>query len=246
MRSLINLFCLFLLPLALFAEGNPFSGFWKPNLEATIERAKTMPDYKPEDEAKLRKIAGPMFDSMRLEITDTDLSMSMGKSRKQTFPSTIVSASESEVICSIQASETKTFQMKFIAIAEDRIRMESEAGNDMDSYVWEPAESGEPEALNTAAVVAAAMAEPAAEERVQEVRSVARDKSIQNNLRQIKSAADQYFLENGVTEVSYSKLEGEYFKKIKPVNGENYSELTLKFKKPITVTDKDGIKYTYE
>ena len=69
----------------------------------------------------------------------------------------------------------------------------------------------------------AAMAIPA----FQKVRETSQTKAITNNLRQLASAADQYFLENGVTSVLSADLvgteEGKYVKKFNPVAGETYS-----------------------
>ena len=50
----------------------------------------------------------------------------------------------------------------------------------------------------------AAMAIPA----FQKVRTTSQNKAIVNNIRQIQSAADQYFLENGATTVSLADLIG--------------------------------------
>lgn len=68
----------------------------------------------------------------------------------------------------------------------------------------------------------AAMAIPA----FQKVRSSSQDKAVLNNLRQLGSAADQYFLENGVSSVASSVLVGtaasNYIKSIQTVAGETY------------------------
>jgi type IV pilus assembly protein PilA len=68
----------------------------------------------------------------------------------------------------------------------------------------------------------AAMAIPA----FQKVRASSQDKAVLNNLRQISSAADQYFLEKGVTQVETSVLVGtdttQYVKPIQSVAGETY------------------------
>src|SRR5690606_13313340 len=66
----------------------------------------------------------------------------------------------------------------------------------------------------------AAMAIPA----FQKVRASSQEKAIVNNLRQISSAAQQYFLEYGVTSVSLSELVGsdKYIKTIQTVAGETY------------------------
>jgi len=68
----------------------------------------------------------------------------------------------------------------------------------------------------------AAMAIPA----FQKVRSTSQEKAITNNLRQLASAADQYFLEFGVTTVTSARLVGteanRYVKPIAAVAGETY------------------------
>lgn len=68
----------------------------------------------------------------------------------------------------------------------------------------------------------AAMAIPA----FQKVRASSQDKAVLNNLRQLGSAADQYFLENGVSQVSSSALVGtassQYIKGIQTVAQETY------------------------
>ena len=69
----------------------------------------------------------------------------------------------------------------------------------------------------------AAMAIPA----FQKVRTTSQEKTIVNNLRQLASGADQYFLENGVTSVSSASLIGtdSYVKTFNPVaaSGDNYT-----------------------
>ncbi len=66
----------------------------------------------------------------------------------------------------------------------------------------------------------AAMAIPA----FQKVRASSQEKAIVNNLRQLSSAAQQYFLEYGVTTVTYGELVGsdKYIKTIAEVAGEDY------------------------
>jgi type IV pilus assembly protein PilA len=71
----------------------------------------------------------------------------------------------------------------------------------------------------------AAMAIPA----FQKVRASSQQKTILNNLRQLNSAAQQYYLENGVSTVAYTDLVGtdKYIKAINVVAGENYTALTF-------------------
>jgi len=71
----------------------------------------------------------------------------------------------------------------------------------------------------------AAMAIPA----FQKVRASSQDKAVTNNLRQLSAAADQYFLEAGVSSVASASLVGtgstQYIKNITPVAGETYSDI---------------------
>jgi type IV pilus assembly protein PilA len=66
----------------------------------------------------------------------------------------------------------------------------------------------------------AAMAIPA----FKKVRDTSQTKAITNNLRQLASAADQYFLENGVTSIGSSLLVGtdKFVKSVDLVAGETY------------------------
>ncbi len=68
----------------------------------------------------------------------------------------------------------------------------------------------------------AAMAIPA----FQKVRTSSQDKAVINNARQLASASDQYFLENGVTTVAKSNLVGsdKYVKNIQAVANESYPD----------------------
>ncbi len=69
----------------------------------------------------------------------------------------------------------------------------------------------------------AAMAIPA----FQKVRASSQDKAVLNNLRQLSSAADQYFLEKGVSSVASADLVGtnstQYIKQIQTVASETYT-----------------------
>jgi type IV pilus assembly protein PilA len=88
----------------------------------------------------------------------------------------------------------------------------------------------------------AAMAVPA----FQKVRESSQDKAIINNLRQIVSAADQYYLEKGVTTVAKTNLVGPtlYIKSIATVATEVYPDVvTQGLEYGVTVQGRD-IKYT--
>jgi type IV pilus assembly protein PilA len=68
----------------------------------------------------------------------------------------------------------------------------------------------------------AAMAIPA----FQKVRQSSQDKAVMNNARQLGSAADQYFLENGTTSVDITALVGpaNYIKNLATVAREQYPQ----------------------
>jgi type IV pilus assembly protein PilA len=77
----------------------------------------------------------------------------------------------------------------------------------------------------------AAMAIPA----FQKVRSASQDKTVLNNARQLSAAADQYYLENGVSSVASSNLVGaaNYVKAINTVANETYPDY---YTQGVTVT----------
>src|ERR1700752_1179194 len=81
----------------------------------------------------------------------------------------------------------------------------------------------------------AAMAIPA----FQKVRISSQDKAVLNNARQLAAAADQYFLENGVSSVAQTNLVGaaNYVKALNLVAGETYP---TGFTQGITITI-DGV-----
>ncbi len=84
----------------------------------------------------------------------------------------------------------------------------------------------------------AAMAIPA----FQKVRDSSQEKAVRNNLRQLAAAADQYFLEKGVTTATYEDLVGQekYIKALRSVAGEDYTRLTFKQGEPIEITLPSG------
>lgn len=73
--------------------------------------------------------------------------------------------------------------------------------------------------------VGAAMAIPA----FQKVRTTSQEKAITNNLRQIASAADQYMLEEGATEVHIDQLIGpeKYISQLDSIAGESYDDIVI-------------------
>ncbi|MGJ8648876.1 MAG: hypothetical protein ACSHX4_00830 [Opitutaceae bacterium] len=85
----------------------------------------------------------------------------------------------------------------------------------------------------------AAMAIPA----FQKVRASSQEKAVTNNLRQIASAADQYFLEEGKTSVTIEELVGpdKYIRELIPVAGESYEGMIITMEMDeISVTLESG------
>lgn len=89
----------------------------------------------------------------------------------------------------------------------------------------------------------AAMAIPA----FQKVRSTSQEKAITNNLRQLASAAQQYFLEEGVTTVAQSDLVGEdkYINSLEQVADETYPATITADDASISTASGTSVTYTF-
>jgi type IV pilus assembly protein PilA len=89
----------------------------------------------------------------------------------------------------------------------------------------------------------AAMAIPA----FQKVRATSQEKAITNNLRQIGSAAQQYFLEEGVTQVSLTSLvgTGKYINQIETVASETYPTSIDQTDTSIATSGTPIVTYTF-
>ncbi len=84
----------------------------------------------------------------------------------------------------------------------------------------------------------AAMAIPA----FQKVRAASQEKAVLNNLRMLSAAADQYYLENGVSTVSLEALVGpnKFIRKLIPVAGEDYRQIRFVQGQPLRVRLPNG------
>jgi type IV pilus assembly protein PilA len=89
----------------------------------------------------------------------------------------------------------------------------------------------------------AAMAIPA----FQKVKQASEEKGVMNNLHALDSAANSYYLINGVTSATYAQLVGpdKLVKALQPVAGENYTSLVFEKGVPVTVHLSDGRAITY-
>lgn len=76
----------------------------------------------------------------------------------------------------------------------------------------------------------------------QKVRANSHEKAVTNNLRQIASAADQYFLEEGKNSVRIEDLVGpdKYIRALNPVAGESYEGMVIEAGTDISVTLGNG------
>ncbi|MEY4488846.1 MAG: hypothetical protein RIQ79_1354 [Verrucomicrobiota bacterium] len=87
----------------------------------------------------------------------------------------------------------------------------------------------------------AAMALPS----YQRVRANSQDKAISNNLRQLAGAAEQYYLENGVSTAASAALIGsdstQYIKVINTVARESYNT-NLTLGQPLTASGVAGVR----
>lgn len=92
--------------------------------------------------------------------------------------------------------------------------------------------------------VLAAMAIPA----FQKVRTASQEKAVINNLRQLSAAAEQYYLENGVSSATYDNLVGPkgYIKILRSIAGEDYRSLRFVQGEPLRVRLSNGkvVEYT--
>lgn len=84
----------------------------------------------------------------------------------------------------------------------------------------------------------AAMAIPA----FNKVRTASREKAVLNNLRQLGAASEQYFLETGKTVCTYHDLVGrdKYIREIRPVAGEDYTQMVFRQGEPLRARLPDG------
>jgi type IV pilus assembly protein PilA len=91
--------------------------------------------------------------------------------------------------------------------------------------------------------VVAAMGVPA----FQKMRGGSQDKAVLANLRQFSAAADQFYIEHGVTRATYDDLVGpdKYIRRVVPVMGEDYRSMRFRSGEPLRVQLRDGRTIEY-
>jgi hypothetical protein len=75
------------------------------------------------------------------------------------------------------------------------------------------------------------------------VEATSQDATIENNLRQLSAAADQYYLETGRNTATYDDLVGpdKFIREdLESVAGESYREIEFEAGQPVFVTTADG------
>jgi len=112
-----------------------------------------------------------------------------------------------------------------------------------------------PQALNFVFTPATEQASAEAEESIrkateqqQRLQFAYLERAIKNNLRQFVSAAQQYMLDAGVSNVTYEDIvgPGKLLDELTPLNGEDYTGLNVTIDDiSITVTDADGNTVSY-
>lgn len=246
-RSLFLLALALIFPLGGLAGVNPFVGMWQPDMEATLENAKNNPKFKEGDFSKMEKLLPQIIGPMRMQFTDSAFTMKFGKSRQQTAPYTVEKVTDSNAVLLIHPpDQEKQLRATLNRIGDEHLTLRIEGNNDMNIYVWKPAENMDAEdpdmAAITAGVLGAGLKKKSGKEEMDQTPAEPVDEIIRKNLKIIANAANQYMLENGVAEASFADIEGEYFKPLRAANGETYNEIVVTARQEsISVTDQDGI-----
>ena len=119
---------------------NPFIGKWIVNYELTMEEGKKSPKYQPETAQLMGKLIKNMVERMKLEITAEEMIYSMNDDAHP-VPYTIIStgAGGKSLTVTSQAGD-KDVQVTFTLIDDKYMNFKSTGTDDMDYYIWQPAE----------------------------------------------------------------------------------------------------------
>ncbi len=110
------------------------------NYDLTMEESKKSPKYQPEIAQLMGMVIKNMVEQMKLEITAEDVLYSMNDN-KQSVPYTITStdAAGKSLTATSQASD-KEVQIIFTLIDDKYMNFKSTGSDDMNYYIWQPAE----------------------------------------------------------------------------------------------------------
>jgi len=119
---------------------NPFIGKWTVNYELTMEESKKSPKYQPEVAQLIGMVIKNMAERMKLEITAEEMIYSKDDS-KQPVPYTITSTDTAgkSLTAASQAGD-KEVQIIFTLIDDKYMNFKSTGSDDMNYYIWQPAE----------------------------------------------------------------------------------------------------------
>ena len=213
-------------------------GTWVVDFDATMEMAKQSPKYNSAEAIRVESMIRKMVKVFTMTIDTDQVKMSRG-GRSQEFPYVLVESEGAQPIVLVCDAGSEKVHLSFTILEDGMINFKSDANDDMDFYVWKP-KGEETEVASEDAVLAALVAQA-----INENLNPSVEKQIKKNLRTFQSAADMYMLEYGVAEVSYDQVVGEYFKPLKPVNGEDYTQLkTTARDRTVSIADKDGVSYS--
>lgn len=119
---------------------NPFIGKWTVSYELTMEESKKSPKYQPGLSESMGKTIKKMVERMKIEITAEEVIYSMNDN-EQAAPYTITSTGTDgkSLIATSQAGD-KEVQITFTLINDKYMNFKSTGTDDMDYYIWQPAE----------------------------------------------------------------------------------------------------------
>ncbi len=119
---------------------NPFIGKWTVNYELTMEESKKSPKYQPEIAQLIGMVIKNMVEEMKLEITAEEMIYSMND-KEHPVPYTIIStgAGGKSLTVTSEAGD-KNVQVTLTLIDDKYMNFTSTESDDMNYYIWQPAE----------------------------------------------------------------------------------------------------------
>ncbi len=119
---------------------NPFIGNWTVSYELTMEESKKSPKYQPEIAEKMGMFIKNLVEQMKLEIAAEEMIYSLGDNERR-VPYTVTSTGPGgkSLTATSQAGD-KEVQIAFTLIDDKYMNFKSTGTDDMDYYIWQPAE----------------------------------------------------------------------------------------------------------
>ncbi len=119
-------------------SGNPFVGTWVIDYDRSLAEAANSPKYTPADAEKMPAIIQKLMERMKIQISDTEIVYIMGD-RRQALAYTVISQDGDGLVAEAQAGDEKA-SVTFTLIDGKYMNFKSSASDDMDYYIWKPAE----------------------------------------------------------------------------------------------------------